>query len=96
VIIEHHRRASSIVTSNRVLEEWIPLFDDPILAQSAPDRLAHNAHQVIIKARTTESGKGPAGKRRRPRRRHASGVLETLTPRLGKSGSAVLKKSEQA
>lgn len=25
----------------------IPLFDDPILAQSAFDRLAHNAHQVV-------------------------------------------------
>jgi len=39
---------STIVTSNRSIEEWIPLFDDPILAQSAFDRLAHNAHQVII------------------------------------------------
>jgi len=36
------------VTSNRAIEEWIPLFDDPILAQSALDRLAHNAHQVVV------------------------------------------------
>lgn len=48
VIIERHRRGSTIVTSNRAIEEWIPLFDDPILAQSALDRLAHNAHQVVI------------------------------------------------
>lgn len=48
VIIERHRRASTIVTSNRSIEEWIPLFDDPILANSALDRLAHNAHQVVI------------------------------------------------
>jgi DNA replication protein DnaC len=48
IIIERHRRASTIVTSNRSIEEWIPLFDDPILAQSALDRLAHNAHQVVI------------------------------------------------
>jgi len=39
VIIERHRRTSKIVTSNRAIEEWIPLFDDPILAQSALDRL---------------------------------------------------------
>jgi DNA replication protein DnaC len=48
VVIERHRRASTIVTSNRTIEEWIPLFDDPILAQSALDRLAHNAYQVVI------------------------------------------------
>lgn len=48
VILERHRRASTIVTSNRTIDEWIPLFDDPILAQSAIDRLAHNAYQVVI------------------------------------------------
>lgn len=48
IVIERHRRASTIVTSNRSIDEWIPLFDDPILAQSALDRLAHNAHQVVI------------------------------------------------
>jgi len=48
VIIERHRRASTIVTSNRTIDEWIGLFDDPILAQSALDRLAHNAYQVTI------------------------------------------------
>lgn len=48
VILERHRRASTIVTSNRTIDEWIALFDDPILAQSAIDRLAHNAYQVVI------------------------------------------------
>lgn len=48
IIIERHRRSSTIFTSNRDVTEWIPLFDDPILAQSALDRLAHNAHQVVI------------------------------------------------
>jgi DNA replication protein DnaC len=48
VILERHRRASTIVTSNRTIDEWIPLFDEPILAQSAIDRLAHNAYQVVI------------------------------------------------
>jgi hypothetical protein len=32
VILERHRRASTIVTGNRAIDEWIPLFDDPILA----------------------------------------------------------------
>jgi DNA replication protein DnaC len=48
VILERHRRASTIVSSNRTIDEWIPLFDDPILAQSAIDRLAHNAYQVVM------------------------------------------------
>ncbi|MEX2535184.1 MAG: IS21-like element helper ATPase IstB [Trueperaceae bacterium] len=48
IIIERHKRSSTILTSNRAIEEWIPLFDDPILAQSALDRLAHNAHQITI------------------------------------------------
>jgi len=48
VILERHRRASTIVTSNRTIDEWIPLFDDPILAPSDFDRIAHNAYLVVI------------------------------------------------
>ena len=48
VVIERHKRASTVVTSNRAIEEWIPLFDDPILAQSALDRFAHNGHQIVM------------------------------------------------
>ena len=59
VIIERHRRTSTIVTSNRAIEEWIPLFDDPILAQSALDRLAHNAHQVVIDGESYRSRQRP-------------------------------------
>jgi DNA replication protein DnaC len=59
VVIERHRRASTIVTSNRSIEEWIPLFDDPILAQSALDRLAHNAYQVVIEGESYRSRQKP-------------------------------------
>ena len=59
VIIERHRRASTIVTSNRSIEEWIPLFDDPILANSALDRLAHNAHQIVIEGDSYRSRQRP-------------------------------------
>jgi DNA replication protein DnaC len=48
IVLERHRRSSTILTSNRAIDEWIPLFDDPVLAQSALDRLAHNAYQVVI------------------------------------------------
>ena len=69
VIIERHRHASTVVTSNRAIEEWIPLFDDPILAQSALDRLAHNAHQIVIEGesyrRRQRPGDSPPPKPRR-------------------------------
>jgi DNA replication protein DnaC len=59
IIIERHRRASTVVTSNRSIEEWIPLFDDPILAQSALDRLAHNAYQLVIEGESYRSRQRP-------------------------------------
>lgn len=59
VIIERNRRASTIMTSNRAVEEWIPLFDDPILAQSALDRLAHNAHQIVMDGPSYRSRQRP-------------------------------------
>ncbi|MBF0564707.1 MAG: ATP-binding protein [Nitrospirae bacterium] len=48
VVVERYGRASTIITSNRHVDEWTPLFVDPIMANSALDRLAHNAHQIII------------------------------------------------
>jgi DNA replication protein DnaC len=59
LILERHRRASTIVTSNRAIDEWIPLFDDPILAQSALDRLAHNAHQVVLEGESFRKQQRP-------------------------------------
>jgi DNA replication protein DnaC len=60
VIIERHKRASTIVTSNRAIDEWIPLFDDPILAQSALDRLAHNGHQIVMEGPSYRSRQRPS------------------------------------
>ena len=59
IIIERHKRSTTILTSNRAIEEWIPLFDDPILAQSALDRLAHNAHQVVIEGESYRRKQSP-------------------------------------
>jgi DNA replication protein DnaC len=48
LVIERHRRASFVLTSNRSVDEWLGLFDDPILGNSALDRLAHGAYQLVI------------------------------------------------
>jgi len=46
--VERHQRASTVVTSNRTAEEWLSMMADPLLAQSAVDRLASTAHELII------------------------------------------------
>lgn len=60
VIIERHKKATTIFTSNRDIEEWVPLFADPILANSALDRLAHNAHQVVIEGNSYRKQQSPS------------------------------------
>lgn len=62
VLVARHKRASTIVTSNRTVDEWVPVFDDPILAQSALDRLAHNAYQVVMEGDSYRKRQGPAGR----------------------------------
>src|SRR5215472_9600834 len=42
------RSASFALTSNRGVDEWLGLFDNPILGNSALDRLANAAHQLVI------------------------------------------------
>ena len=48
LIIGRHRVSSFIITSNRAVEEWLSLFDDPILGNSALDRLANASYQIVI------------------------------------------------
>ena len=47
VLVERDKRAATVITSNRAVDEWVALFDDPILANSALDRFAHRAHQIV-------------------------------------------------
>lgn len=46
--VERHQRAATIVTSNRTPDEWLSVMADPLLAQSAVDRLVSTAHELII------------------------------------------------
>ena len=48
LVVERHRKRSFLITSNRGVDEWLGLFEDPILGNSALDRLANAAHQVVI------------------------------------------------
>lgn len=48
IINERYEKGSLIVTSNRAFAEWPDLFANPLLASAALDRLAHDAHQIVI------------------------------------------------
>lgn len=48
IITERHLRSSIVLTSNRPPQDWVPLFPDPVMANSALDRLAHHAHHIIM------------------------------------------------
>ncbi len=48
VINDRYGKRSIIFTSNRSIEDWQGLFPDPIIANSAMDRIAHNSHQIIM------------------------------------------------
>ena len=52
LVIARHRRASFVITSNRAVDEWLGLFDDPILGNSALDRLANASHQIVIEGQS--------------------------------------------
>ena len=83
IIIERHRRSSTIFTSNRDVTEWIPLFDDSILAQSALDRLAHNAHQVVIEGDSYRKRLAPGNPHSETSPTNGSGATTADAPGAG-------------
>ena len=48
IIVERYKVSSTVITSNRDVDEWLDLFHDPLLAISTLDRLAHNAYHIVI------------------------------------------------
>jgi DNA replication protein DnaC len=62
LIIERHTRASTIITSDRAVDEWMAVFDEPLLGQSALDRFCHRAHQFVIEGDSYRKRTAPAAK----------------------------------
>lgn len=48
LVVERHRRASTIWVSNREPAEWLSMTTDALLTQSAIDRLTAGAHTLIV------------------------------------------------
>jgi DNA replication protein DnaC len=55
ILTERHRAGSVVVTSNRGPDEWLPTFADPVRAQSAIDRFANNAFDLVIEGESYRS-----------------------------------------
>jgi DNA replication protein DnaC len=47
--VDIYAGGSIIITSNRVIEDWVGISPDPVMANAIMDRIAHNAHQITIK-----------------------------------------------
>lgn len=62
VIRQRYERGAMIVTSNRALEEWYPLFLDDLMASAAMDRLMHHSHVVVIEGHSYRNPPGGKGK----------------------------------
>ncbi len=48
LIVERHRKAATVTTSNREPIEWLGLMAEPLLAQSAIDRLQSSAYELVL------------------------------------------------
>lgn len=48
LFVERTERAATIVTSNRDTSEWLAMFDDMLLAQSAADRFKNAAFDLVV------------------------------------------------
>lgn len=55
IIRQRYERGSMIITSNRALKEWYPLFVDDLMASAAMDRLLHHAHVITIEGKSFRS-----------------------------------------
>lgn len=63
VVRQRYELTSTVITSNRAIEEWPPLFGNALLASAAMDRLLHHAHVVVIEGDSYRNP--PTAKRRK-------------------------------
>lgn len=61
VVSERCLRASTMLTSNRPVQDWLTLFPDPVMAQAVVDRLRQNAHMIIIEGESYRDRLKPRG-----------------------------------
>ena len=55
LIDRRHRNSSFVVTANRAPKDWYPLFPNPVIAESALDRLNSGAHMITLTGKSYRS-----------------------------------------
>ena len=49
-----------MLTSNRAPDEWLAVMTDPLLAQSAVDRLTSTAHELVVEGQSYRRRQKPS------------------------------------
>jgi DNA replication protein DnaC len=66
VIDGRYGRAPIVLTTNRAFDEWLELFDQPVLGSAAIDRLVHGATHVVITGDSYRArGSRPGGQKKK-------------------------------
>jgi DNA replication protein DnaC len=60
LVVERHQKVSTVLTSNREPNEWLALMADPLLAQSAVDRLTSTCHELVVEGESYRRRQRPA------------------------------------
>ncbi|MGH9307135.1 MAG: ATP-binding protein [Acidimicrobiales bacterium] len=59
LVVERHHTKATVLTSNRDPSEWLALMADPMLAQSAVDRLKSAAWELVIEGESYRQHEKP-------------------------------------
>jgi DNA replication protein DnaC len=60
LVVERHHKTATVITSNREPNEWLALMADPLLAQSAVDRLTSTTHELVVEGESYRRRQRPA------------------------------------
>lgn len=60
LVIARHHKTSTVLTSNREPSEWLTMMSDPLLAQSAVDRITSTAHELVVEGQSYRHRQKPS------------------------------------
>lgn len=60
LVVARHHQAATILTSNRSPDEFLAMMSDPLLAQSAIDRLTSTTHELVIEGESYRRRQRPS------------------------------------